>query len=183
MARIGRCRSVAGPSPSDAALLTFADKGAGATTLADVAIRAGVTRGAVYHHFRDKNELYATVLTESWEALTEPVWAALAGAGPVPERLTRFRAAWLRRLRTDERFRALLTISVNDSMPMDEAVATAKARGLAEWRDRLIRLLTEPGERPKTGLATDVLAWLCGTAVLAATDLTLLPREPRRVRR
>ncbi len=42
----------------DAALEVFTHKGFVRTTLNDIAERAGVTRGAVYWHFRDKVELF-----------------------------------------------------------------------------------------------------------------------------
>lgn len=42
--------------------MTFAEGGVRATTLEDVATRAGVTRGAVYWHFADKAALVAEVV-------------------------------------------------------------------------------------------------------------------------
>jgi AcrR family transcriptional regulator len=41
----------------DAAEILLAEKGADATSVADVAARAGASVGAVYHHFRDKKAL------------------------------------------------------------------------------------------------------------------------------
>jgi AcrR family transcriptional regulator len=41
----------------DAAEILFAEKGADATSVADVAAHAGCSVGAVYHHFRDKKAL------------------------------------------------------------------------------------------------------------------------------
>lgn len=45
----------------------FIERGYAKTALADVAAAAQVTRGAVYHHFKDKQDLFAAVLdrTES----------------------------------------------------------------------------------------------------------------------
>lgn len=42
----------------DAAEKVFAEKGVTSTTLNDVAIAAGMTRGAIYWHFKDKNALF-----------------------------------------------------------------------------------------------------------------------------
>lgn len=42
----------------DAAELVFASRGVGASTLEDIAKAAGVTRGAVYWHFKDKAEIF-----------------------------------------------------------------------------------------------------------------------------
>ncbi len=51
----------------DAALEVFYRRGVTRTSLAEVAQEAGVTRGAVYWHFKDKFELYFTL----YESLTE----------------------------------------------------------------------------------------------------------------
>ncbi|RFA28990.1 hypothetical protein CAI21_11090 [Alkalilimnicola ehrlichii] len=47
----------------DAAIEVFLEKGVSRTTLEMIARRAGVTRGAVYWHFKDKNDLF-TALAE-----------------------------------------------------------------------------------------------------------------------
>jgi TetR/AcrR family acrAB operon transcriptional repressor len=59
-----------------AALEVFREKGVAHTRLIDVAARAGVTRGAIYWHFKDKAELFAAVC----ERGTLPVEALLAEA-------------------------------------------------------------------------------------------------------
>jgi AcrR family transcriptional regulator len=48
----------------DAARTTFAEGGYQAATLDGIALRAGVTRGAVHHHFGDKHELFVEVFEE-----------------------------------------------------------------------------------------------------------------------
>ncbi|ATA24921.1 DNA-binding transcriptional repressor AcrR [Brenneria goodwinii] len=42
----------------DAALRVFSEHGVSATSLADIAMTAGVTRGAIYWHFKNKAELF-----------------------------------------------------------------------------------------------------------------------------
>ena len=49
----------------DAALNVFSRKGYAATRLEDIAAEANVTRGAIYHHFGGKPELYETLVGES----------------------------------------------------------------------------------------------------------------------
>jgi TetR/AcrR family acrAB operon transcriptional repressor len=45
----------------DAAEHVFCDRGVTGTSLAEIAAAAGVTRGAVYWHFKDKADLYAAM--------------------------------------------------------------------------------------------------------------------------
>jgi TetR/AcrR family transcriptional regulator, acrAB operon repressor len=59
-----------------AALQVFRERGVARTRLSDVAERAGVTRGAIYWHFKDKAELFQAVC----ERGTMPVEALLAQA-------------------------------------------------------------------------------------------------------
>lgn len=166
----------------EAALFVFAERGLAAARLGDVAERAGVTRGAVYHHFADKEALFAAVVEHGWTTLTSPVWAVLDESGPPARRLDRFLRAWLHHLREDDRFRALLTVTVNGGVPLDESSGAAKAAGLREWHAQLAGLLAEaardahaaPGLDPAQA-AKDLIAWMCGTALVAATDPELLP--------
>ncbi len=62
----------------------FVERGFAKTALAEVASAAQVTRGAVYHHFKDKQDLFLAVLerteTERLDSITE---AYLAHEDPV----------------------------------------------------------------------------------------------------
>jgi AcrR family transcriptional regulator len=60
----------------------FAEKGFAATGREEIAERAGVTRGALYHHFASKAEVAAAVIEEVGAELVERVVAAgLEGNG------------------------------------------------------------------------------------------------------
>lgn len=65
-----------------AALEVFRERGVAHTRLVDVAQRAGVTRGAIYWHFKDKAELFQAVC----ERGTLPVDALLAEASQSQQR-------------------------------------------------------------------------------------------------
>ncbi|MDC9592289.1 multidrug efflux transporter transcriptional repressor AcrR [Xenorhabdus sp. IM139775] len=45
----------------DAAIRTFSERGVSATSLSDIATAAGVTRGAIYWHFKNKTDLLSVV--------------------------------------------------------------------------------------------------------------------------
>ncbi len=51
----------------DAAELVFVEKGVANTTIADIAKRAGVSKGAVYGHYKDKMDLCVEVCTRGIE--------------------------------------------------------------------------------------------------------------------
>lgn len=58
----------------DAAEALILEKGTDATSIADIAGRAGASVGAVYHHFKDKTALYYALfhrMTETYEALNQ----------------------------------------------------------------------------------------------------------------
>jgi TetR/AcrR family acrAB operon transcriptional repressor len=61
----------------DAAERVFRERGVAGSSLAEVAAAAGVTRGAVYWHFRDKADLYAAMC----ERATLPLETMLEHAG------------------------------------------------------------------------------------------------------
>ncbi len=156
----------------DAALHTFAREGVDRATLAGIAEAAGVTRGAVYHHFADKEALLGAVLGETWEVVAAPVWAALDTPGlPLAARLEAFALAWLTALHSDRRFTALMTVSLRAAGPP----TAEKAAGLHTWRDRL-RAALRPGlPADPEPAAAHLLAWLSGTALLAGHDPALVP--------
>lgn len=54
----------------DAALELFSHRGYGATSMRDIAGRAGVSTGSVYHHFADKEAIFLALL-EQFKAVTE----------------------------------------------------------------------------------------------------------------
>jgi len=56
----------------DAALAVFAERGFAAAQLEDIARRAQVTRGALYHHFDGKPALFRAVLGERWDTVMAP---------------------------------------------------------------------------------------------------------------
>src|SRR5688572_18891237 len=77
----------AAPSRADAtrdALLRaarelFADRGFAAVGTEEIVARAGVTRGALYHHFADKRDLFRAVHEQLEEELVAGIGARIGG--------------------------------------------------------------------------------------------------------
>ena len=85
----------------DAAEQVFAERGVSRTSLNDIAVAAGTTRGAIYWHFKDKAALFNAMM----ERVTLPLEDTLACAGQASDEdstpsapLTRMRAAFLNAL-------------------------------------------------------------------------------------
>ena len=73
----------------DASLRLFTDRGYRATSLADVAAEAGVTTGAIYHHWAGKPGLLASAVEQLYRTLARRI---AAGTGPAaPPRATLYR--------------------------------------------------------------------------------------------
>src|SRR3982751_1213532 len=60
-----------------AALQLFSERGYYPTTIDDVATAAGVTKGAVYHHFNSKEHLLETAMASFLDAALERAKAAM----------------------------------------------------------------------------------------------------------
>ncbi len=54
----------------------FAERGFAGTSTEEIVVQAGVTRGALYYHFRNKEDLFRAVLAEIEEAVAEAMTAA-----------------------------------------------------------------------------------------------------------
>lgn len=65
----------------DAASRLFATRGYEATSLDDVVAAAGVTKGALYHHFASKRDLLRAVFEDKEKQLARACHAAYAAAG------------------------------------------------------------------------------------------------------
>ena len=73
----------------DAALTVFSSKGYHPARLQDIAESAGVTRGAIYHHFGSKADLYICLVRESAEQFNLVIAQAIEGGGTFKEVATR----------------------------------------------------------------------------------------------
>ena len=71
----------------DAALEEFALNGFHETSLEGVADRAGISKALIYEHFDSKRELHSALLNRYVHGLFEKVFAALAAADPLEQRL------------------------------------------------------------------------------------------------
>jgi AcrR family transcriptional regulator len=69
----------------DAARELFAEKGYHETSAEEIVRRAGLTRGALYHHFEDKRDLFRVVVDEMESEIDEEIEAAERAEVELPE--------------------------------------------------------------------------------------------------
>lgn len=156
----------------DAALRVFAEKGFAGAQLDDIASRAGVTRGAVYHHFTDKTDLLQVVLAERWPVATAPLLEPLERLKGRPA-IEGFLVAYLEALEKDETLRALLVLSSSGELPATIAGdgRDQKQQVFARWLQLLDAQLKAAGASKSTPVrarSESILAGLLGYAVLTS---------------
>ncbi len=104
----------------DAALSLFSKRGYGHTSLEMIANELGMTRGAVYGHFKNKLDLYTQLMQLSQKPLYDIMHRALSADDPPLDVLSRFMHEWLELLETNPNHRASFEILLNKTELTDE---------------------------------------------------------------
>lgn len=96
-----------------AALTVFSRKGYAAATLDDIAKAAGVTRGAIYWHFKSKADLYNTLTRELSARGADLVQQAVAEGGTLLEILRRIFVRQCTLIEEDREARAVMELALS----------------------------------------------------------------------
>ncbi len=97
----------------DAGLKVFSKKGYVSTTLDDIAREAGVTRGAVYWHFKNgKPELFEVLINERSRGAQEIATSVVAEGGTPLQTLERILIRLMEYLEEDDDFRAVQELTI-----------------------------------------------------------------------
>ena len=91
-----------------AARESFVENGFSATTTPDLVDKAKVTRGALYHHFADKRELFVAVIEAEHAALAQDIETATRGNCDAMQALVSGGRAYFLSMREPGRTRLLL---------------------------------------------------------------------------
>jgi TetR/AcrR family acrAB operon transcriptional repressor len=157
-----------------AALDVFSRKGYADTRLEDIAAEAGVTRGAIYHHFGNaenqfngKAELYNTLISEAYARFTPVMQEAVESGGFVLDSLKQLLLVTLKFAATDPEFRAIseLMLFKTAIVPELEEGIQQKIRGthnLVEFIADLVEKGKAEGEIRSDANARDVALALLG---------------------
>jgi AcrR family transcriptional regulator len=152
-----------------AARALFAEGGYAAVSTTEVADRAGATRGALYHHFGDKADLFRAVFSDLETELNERVTAqALAHDDPAAAFVAGCRAWMDFAARTD--YRRIAVVDAPAVLGHEEWHAVDASIGLASMQGGL-KALHRAGvlaERPDRALATVLFGALTEAGLAAA---------------
>lgn len=138
----------------DAALDEFIDRGYAATRLDDVARRAGVAKGTIYLHFKDKQALFQELVRAALLPLIGRLVAPPSAGGSVRERLENFADNFVKEVVTTRRSAIVrLILAEGPRFPdiADFYYREVVSRGLAGMR-ALIELGIARGEIRQAGL-------------------------------
>ncbi|MFC9945954.1 ScbR family autoregulator-binding transcription factor [Streptomyces pratensis] len=133
----------------EAAAIVFDRRGYEATTLSDIANAAGTTKGAIYFHFRNKDDLAQIILAEQQQSEEHAL-------SPQPVKLQEIvdsGMVFAERLRTDPLVRASVRLSLDQQ-------ATDIDRGgvFRAWREANLAILQEAQERGELRCHVDLVA-------------------------
>lgn len=141
----------------DAAEQVFYERGVSGASLADVANRAGLTRGAVYWHFKDKLDLFGAVVQRVWLPIEQALVSETLGGGdslPVVRILQRF-ALIARAVSVDGRVRRIFEIAMFKVEHVGELAAVQQR--WVQGGDRFMVLLEQDLAMAYAGLKGRVL--------------------------
>lgn len=167
----------------EAALACFDRHGIAHTTLEQIAAEAGVTKGAVYWHFRGKREILRAIREELSLPLLDRADCTLLNSGeraPL-ERIARFLEGMLETIETDARTRRALTVMQYKCEYADELAQ--ELDDMNRNNDRLMKALEQTYQAArKAGALTaaltprlaalDTLAFLAGLVRISLLDRT-----------
>ncbi|WP_145942799.1 TetR/AcrR family transcriptional regulator [Corynebacterium glyciniphilum] len=165
-----------------AALMSFESKGWRGATFEHIAERAGVTRGALNHHFRSKTDLLSAALEWGWRTYGNRLFTDDLPENPAVKDsirwLTDLLTGYVTLLQRDDQFRALASTTVLVA-PQATDPGDAKTHALDAWKDRIAdavvlqtsRQAPAPSTETVAGMVLTLLQGLTVTAVTRPHDL------------
>lgn len=123
---------------AESARTLFVARGYAATSTPDICSAAGITRGALYHHFTDKRDLFRFVVAIEAQAVAEDIRQATASPLAADAALALGTRAYLQAMTAPGRTRLLLVegpavLGIEEINAIDAANAAATLReGLAQ---------------------------------------------------
>lgn len=133
------------PKIERAALQLFVDEGIDAATTREIAEVAGVSEGALYRHYKGKDELALSLFMTLHNRLSEMVIQAAVAPGSMEEKVRGIVTAYCTLADEDWLLFSFHLVSLNRFIPYD----TRREDDPVTLTTRLIEALMESGEIPK----------------------------------
>jgi AcrR family transcriptional regulator len=178
--RRGRPSQGARDAVLEAARQLFIKEDYGEVSTADVLRRAGVSRGALYHHFPSKRALYRAVWRDSERRLIERLGAAAAEAKSPFEALALGARAYLDEAATNREFQRIGLLQSRTVLGWEGWRAGIQDLGLAAMRGA-IEAAMESGELRRAD--PEATAHLLMAALIEAGLLIATAHDPAAARR
>jgi AcrR family transcriptional regulator len=133
----------------------FETTGYAATSTEALLAQTGLTRGALYHHFRDKKDLFAAVVEQMHQELAAAIDTATVNVDDAADALRKGSHAWLRAIAQPATTQVLLIDAPAVLGTLDWHAADAR-HGFAQLLQGVRALAGESGA--KTAARTEALA-------------------------
>jgi len=128
----------------DAAIKVFADKGYHGSRVSDIAGEAGIAYGLVYHYFKNKEEILATIFDERWSGFIEAVNDIASGPNSTADKLVSVAALILNAYRVRPDWVKVLVLEIQRSSRFAEP---GQLRAVGRLFDAVARILRTGQER------------------------------------
>jgi TetR/AcrR family fatty acid metabolism transcriptional regulator len=157
----------------DAAIKVFATHGYHGSRVSDIAREAGIAYGLVYHYFKNKEEILATIFEERWSGFLEVVEAIAGGTTSTEDRLVSVAALILNAYRVRPDWVKVLVLEIQRSSRFAEPSQIQAVGRLFDAVAQILRSGQQRGE-VRGELDPDVACYvLIGALDLVITSLVL----------
>jgi TetR/AcrR family fatty acid metabolism transcriptional regulator len=130
----------------DAAIKVFASRGYHGSRVSDIASEAGIAYGLVYHYFKNKEEILATIFEERWSGFLAAVEAIAGGTASTEDRLVAVAALILDAYRVRPEWVKVLVLEIQRSSRFAEPGQIEAVGRLFDAVTRILRSGQERGE-------------------------------------
>lgn len=151
-----------------AARALFVEHGYDPTSTPEIVARAGVTRGALYHHFEDKKDLFHALATQEAQAIAETIDARTRGIADPRAAMIAGTNAYFDAMAEPGRAKLLLS-DAPSVLGFTQALELTKPQGSEELKDGLRRTRPDLSEADLLAL-TNVLSAAFDRAALEIAE-------------
>jgi AcrR family transcriptional regulator len=152
----------------EAATEVFARRGVHGTRVADIAERAGIAYGLVYHHFRNKEEILTAIFAERWAQYVAYLEELAISPLSFRERMSRLVHFWVETYRQES---DLMTVMINEITRSYEFLESHDISAVLVAFDPIERIIAEG--RSNGEVRADVDPRLASYVVFGVAEMVL----------